>query len=165
METRFNVAAFGNLGYECNLNNMSDADNDSIKNQIKFYKEIRKEMLYGDFYRGSAIPKDNTTNWTIVSKDKSFAMNLIMQNRMSPNMSMNRTEIRGLAAEKKYKVTMINAGADRDSRMKEDLVSAYGDALVKAGMFIKPGFVGTGENENVMNYQDLGSRIFTFKEL
>lgn len=163
METRFNVACFGNLGYECNLNHMSEEDNAAIKKQIAYYKEHREDMLYGSFWRGSSIASgDNKTNWTIVSKNKEKAFNMCMQDRMSPNLSMNKTYVKGLDPMRKYDVTMVNFVACEQTSSKEKVCTAYGDALLGSGMFIKPGFVGTGDNCNVMDYQDLGSRLFEF---
>lgn len=164
METRFNVASFGNLGYECNLNRMSDDEVQSVAAQIKYYKKHRNELLYGDFYRNTNIPNDNVTNWSICAKDGNNAYGFIMQNRAVPNQSMNKTYIKGLDSDAKYEVTMVNLAMenDMDSNYK---MTCYGDTLSKAGMFIKQGFAGTGENEYVMDYQDLGSKMFYAKKL
>ena len=52
LETRFAVAAFGVLGYECNLCDMKKEDLEEIRKQIALYKEWRNVLQYGTFYRG-----------------------------------------------------------------------------------------------------------------
>ena len=51
MDTRFNVAAFGVLGYELNLSDISGAEFELVKEQIALYKEWRDVFFGGDFYR------------------------------------------------------------------------------------------------------------------
>ena len=52
LETRFQVAAFGICGYECNFCDMKKEDFDAVKAQIALYKEWRKVLQTGSFYRG-----------------------------------------------------------------------------------------------------------------
>ena len=53
LETRFNVASFGVLGYECNLCDMNSEELAAVKAQIEVYKQWREVLQRGDFYRGS----------------------------------------------------------------------------------------------------------------
>ena len=52
LATRFNVAAFGVLGYECNLCDMKKEEVAEIKEQIALYKKWREVLQFGTFYRG-----------------------------------------------------------------------------------------------------------------
>ena len=67
LESRFAVASFGVLGYECNLCDMSKEDLESIKAQIALYKEYRNVWQFGDFYR---VESGNHYQWNVVSQDK-----------------------------------------------------------------------------------------------
>lgn len=51
LETRFNVAGFGVLGYECNLCDMKKEDRAAIAEQITLYKKWRSVFQFGSFYR------------------------------------------------------------------------------------------------------------------
>ena len=119
--TRFNVAAFGVLGYECNLCDLKKEEKEEIAAQIAFYKEWRDIFFFGDFYRGRSAgrgdtgmnscaggysvlaPVDgNTTEWTVVSPDGRKAAGLLLQLLTRPN---NLTEVyhaRGLLPNEKY---------------------------------------------------------------
>ena len=100
IETRFNVASFGVLGYECNLCDMSKDDLEAVRAQISMYKQWREVMQFGRFYRGSTMNDSrscdgddlgaagisaieplpgNEISWTVVSPDKSKAVSMTMQ--------------------------------------------------------------------------------------
>ena len=51
LETRFNVASFGVLGYECNLCDMKKEELEQIKQQVELYKKWRDVLQWGKFYR------------------------------------------------------------------------------------------------------------------
>lgn len=51
LETRFGVAAFGVLGYECNLCDMKKKDLEAIKEQVEFYKKHRRTLQFGEYHR------------------------------------------------------------------------------------------------------------------
>ncbi|MFA6830114.1 MAG: alpha-galactosidase, partial [Bacilli bacterium] len=47
LDTKFDVASFGVLGYELDLNDLFDKDLSVIKEQIKFYKKHRMTLQFG----------------------------------------------------------------------------------------------------------------------
>ena len=51
LSTRFNVAAFGVLGYELDFGELTPDERRQIKEQIAFYKAHRKTLQYGRLYR------------------------------------------------------------------------------------------------------------------
>lgn len=51
LETRGNVALSGQFGYELDLNTLTDEEIETVKGQIKKYKEIRKTVHSGEMYR------------------------------------------------------------------------------------------------------------------
>ncbi len=50
LETRFGVAAFGVLGYECNLD-VRKKSLEAIEEQVEFYKRRRRTFQYGEYHR------------------------------------------------------------------------------------------------------------------
>lgn len=51
LSTRFNVAAFGVLGYELDFGELTPEERRQIKQQIRFYKEHRQTLQFGKFSR------------------------------------------------------------------------------------------------------------------
>jgi alpha-galactosidase len=67
LATRFNVAAFGCLGYELDLKYLSEVEKKEVEDQIAFYKKHRRLFQYGKFWRGEQF-KDNKVVWHVVAK-------------------------------------------------------------------------------------------------
>ena len=125
IETRFNVASFGVLGYECNLNDMSPEDFEALKAQIAMYKKWREVMQFGRFYRScsmndsrscdgdafgapgysalEALP-GNDISWTVVSSDKTKAVSMTMQILTHPNCQWGVLKPMGLDEDTKYHI-------------------------------------------------------------
>lgn len=85
IEQRFNVSAFGVLGYELDVTNLSQFDKAAVKKQIEYYKQHRHLLQFGEFSRIGDITKDDRCKWQITDKDKSQAMYGYFVNRITPN--------------------------------------------------------------------------------
>lgn len=139
LTTRFNIAAFGVLGYECNLCDMKKEELAEIKAQVEMYKEWREILQWGDFYRGrsfSSMPETgvsasgvyqtgtdsgNLTEWTCVSPDKSKAVGMLMQKLVVPNSPFQCYFARGLKGNEIY--NFYNRELKYDVRNFGDLVN------------------------------------------
>ena len=51
LDMRGDVAMSGNLGYELDLTKLSKVEKETVKKQVAKYKEVRKLVQFGDFYR------------------------------------------------------------------------------------------------------------------
>lgn len=123
IETRFNVASFGVLGYECNLCDMSKDDIEAVRAQITMYKQWREVMQFGRFYRASSINDSrscdgdelgaygisaleqvpgNEISWTVVSPDKTKAVSMTMQILTHANAQWCVLKPMGLDPDVKY---------------------------------------------------------------
>ena len=126
MKTRADVAYFGDLGYELDITKLSKEDEQSIKNQIEFYKKYRSIFQQGCFYRlQSPFEGDyNVGSWQVVSEDRtiSIAGRYQILNRLNPKNE--RIYFMGLDAEKLYTVS----GFDE---------KFYGDELMNVGINIE----------------------------
>lgn len=107
IETRFNVAAFGVLGYECNIAEMSKEDTEAVKAQIGIYKKYRRTLQFGDYYR---IINGTDTDyskgiyqWITVSKEKNEAVGLFLQTQVVPNFGYGKFRSKGLDENKTYR--------------------------------------------------------------
>jgi alpha-galactosidase len=93
IESRFNVAAFGVLGYEMDLGALSASEKQAVKNQIAFYKKHRALLQYGRFFRISegVDSKDkedaNRVKWVVANADYSEMLVLDFQILNQSNIS------------------------------------------------------------------------------
>ena len=109
IDTRYNVACFGVLGYECDLTKMSKEDLFLIKKQIEEYKKWRKVLQFGEFYRGKSpyensqdSDSNNVYQWTCVSADKKKAVGMLFRKIIKPNDQFLNFRPKALAENKEY---------------------------------------------------------------
>ena len=188
LSTRFNVAAFGICGYECNLSDMKKEDLEEIKKQIDTYKEWREVLQFGVFYRGR---NGRIHEWSCVSKDQSKAVGMILQELVEPNTQTERFYAKGLLPEKKYHFynekesynvkefgDLVNTVAPihiKQDSVVHNVIAKFvkmpgetedyhttGQALM-TGVFLKQGFGATGYNEETRYFQDFSSRMYFMK--
>ena len=74
LDTRANVAYFGTFGYELDLNELDEEEFEKVKAQIKFMKEYRGLIQFGDFYRLQSPFDSDLCAWMSVSDDKKRAI-------------------------------------------------------------------------------------------
>jgi alpha-galactosidase len=186
LETRFNVAAFGVLGYELDVGDIRPDEREQTRLQINLYKIWRNILQYGDFYR---IRSDNIHEWMCVSDDKKRAVGLLMQELTQPNTQSCRFFAKGLDPERTYHFYNISGKVDiklfgslvntmAPVHVKQDGVlhnliarfvkmggeiedyTAKGSVLMNAGVALKQQFSGTGLNEQVRVFPDFSSRMY-----
>lgn len=191
LATRFAVAAFGILGYECNFNDMSKNELEEIKEQIALYKKYRKELQFGTFYRHRS---GNVYEWSIVSDDKKTAWGLLAQKEVMPGERYADFHAKGLMPEVKYhfcgqevrldvstfgelinNVTPVHintnsaifklfGGVAQVPGETEDHVM-YGDALMYAGVRLREGYAGNGFDDHVRLMTDNDTRLYIMEAL
>ena len=190
LETRFAVAAFGVLGYECNLCDMKKEDLEEIRKQIALYKEWRNVLQYGTFYRGRNA---KIHEWTCVSEDKRQAVGMIMQELTQPNHPTGQYFPKGLDAPKRYEFTnrsmrysilgfgdLVNTVSPvhikQDSLVHQVLAKcvtmpgeteryrASGSVLM-AGVKLTQGFAATGYSEETRYFPDFASRMYFMQQI
>ena len=69
LETRYAVAAAGNLGYELDFQKLSQEEMEVIKKQIAEYKQLRRTIQFGKYYRLANPFEENQASWNFVSED------------------------------------------------------------------------------------------------
>lgn len=189
LETRFAVAAFGVLGYECNLCDMKREDLEEIRKQIALYKEWRNVLQFGTFYRGRNA---KIHEWTCVSEDKRQAVGMIMQELTQPNHPTGQYFPKGLDASARYEFTnrsmrynifgfgdLVNTVSPvhikQDSLVHQVLAKcvtmpgeteryrASGSVLM-AGVKLAQGFAATGYSEETRYFPDFASRMYFMQQ-
>ena len=190
LETRFAVATFGVLGYECNLCDMKKEDLEEIRKQIALYKEWRNVLQYGTFYRGRNA---KIHEWTCVSEDKRQAVGMIMQELTQPNHPTEQYFPKGLDAPKRYEFTnrsmrysilgfgdLVNTVSPvhikQDSLVHQVLakcvtmpgeIESYraSGSVLMAGVKLTQGFAATGYSEETRYFPDFASRMYFMKQI
>jgi len=187
IETRFNIAAFGCLGYEFNIPDLSDLDKEAITGQIAIYKKIRRTMQFGDFYRDEA--RENKVSWTCVDRDKAHAVGMVFIPRNVSNGPSVYYKAMGLLDNERYHFANIPAKVNvkvfgdlvnmmspvhikQDSIMQDivskfvkmesekDDVILFGDTLNNAGYLLKQNFSGTGFENGMRLFRDFSSQLY-----
>ncbi len=186
LDTRLNVAAFGLLGYEYDLRDLSPGKRKKLRTQIETYKRCRDVLQWGQFYR---VRGGNDRQWCCVSADKKRAVGLMLRTLMIPNDPNHIFHARGLDEAQTYRFsnvprdvdvkrfgTLVNAIAPfhitQDSLIHDvvarvvrmpgerEEVVASGAALMHAGVKLKQAFSSTGYDERVRFYPDFFSRLY-----
>ena len=185
-ETRFGVASFGVLGYECDVRDLSGDMKKKLAAQIELYKKLREVLQFGQFYR---IRSGNVHEWLCVSPDKTQAVGMMLQELVQPNTQAERFFAKGLDPQKTYHFYNVAQRVDvkqfgslvntlspihikQDSMMhnivakavklkgEAEDVTATGEVLMSTGVALKPAFSGTGFNENVRVFPDFSLRMY-----
>lgn len=195
IESRFNVASIGNLGYEINLNTATKNEIEQIKEQINFYKRYRNTLQFGTLARIQTMSKSKERAvWAVMNTDKSEIIVLDFRARSIPNPPLERLYIP--IVDNKAFYELFNRPQKLDLSVFGDLINhflpskllqgkaveeiskilqlnieithhrVYGELLSKAGLVLNQEFGGTQyENEITRVLGDYGSRLYVLKKL
>ena len=108
LETRFNIALCGNLGYELDLTLLSNEEKSEIKNQIKFYKKVRDIVQFGDYYRLLNPFTTNEYAVNFVSKNKEEIIVVYLKVLSEPAAPFHILKLKGLDENSLYVDTVTN---------------------------------------------------------
>ena len=102
METRFGVAMFGAFGYELDVTALSGEEKETVREQIRRFKELRSLLLEGELYRLSA-PRH--TAWMTVLPDRSRAVVLLVRpDAQTPHVRPVLLRLQGLDPQAQYQL-------------------------------------------------------------
>mgnify|MGYP002518161109 FL=1 len=191
LSTRFNVAAFGVLGYELELKYMTRAEMRELRGQIAFYKKHRKTLQYGRFYRFDEH-KANKLHWQVSSKGGKEHIVGHFQKLCTASEGYDMLSVHGLEPNEKYHLVcksqslfvkrlgglvkhVMPVELDPDGFVLRTVnklftmpdgaenFTASGAALM-SGVGLNNQFLGTGYNERLHMFGDFGSALYTVKK-
>ncbi|MFA7076523.1 MAG: alpha-galactosidase [Candidatus Izemoplasmatales bacterium] len=194
LETRFNISAFGLLGYELDITKLTSFETKVIKKQIEFYKKHRHLLQFGDIYRLKSPFKTNEMQLIVVSKDRKEAILGIFQVLQEPNAEYLKIPLPMLDANKKYRIKKREQFFNLDTfgylvkhalpvklnskgilfhllknrylfKSEEDEQIINGDVLVNNGFIPKQKYIGTGYSDELRLMGDFGSRLYYICEV
>ncbi len=159
LESRFNVACVGAFGYELDLEALTNDELDTIKKQIEFYKQNRKLLLNGDYYRLDNLTENNAGGWIIVNEDQTNAIATIIVKQLKYNTIRPKFTFKGLNPNYKYHVSM------RKQTNVESYVEfeAYGDILMNSKIDFKEMFFSEKDRPSYGN--TFASRMILIKKV
>ena len=186
LSTRFNVAAFGCLGYEYDLDFLTPEEKREITEQIAFYKRHRELLQFGRFRRIPSGRRERVM-WQVGEGDAAIVGNFQRGVRAAPERDL--LPIGGLHPGVSYRVDakpqrimldrlgalvnhvspvrldpnglVMNVVSKR--RSLPDGVESYTGTgeLLAAGVKLEMQFSGTGHNPAVRMLGDFGSTLYT----
>ncbi|MGE5582379.1 MAG: alpha-galactosidase, partial [Bacillota bacterium] len=126
LEMRGHVASSGNFGYELDLNKLDPAEQELVKSQVAFYKEIRPIVQFGDFYRILDPFEGNEAAWIFVTEDQREAVAFYFRVLAIANPPLVRVRLKGLNPLADYEIAgesgvfggdiLMNAGLNIPAR-------------------------------------------------
>jgi alpha-galactosidase len=117
---RCHVAMAANLGFELNIDKLSDGDKTIVAEQIQQYHQIKDLVCFGDQFRLLSPFAGMDTAWMYVSPKQERAVVFYYKTLAMPNPPFFRLKLRGLKPEEMYRVN--NRGK-----------VFYGDELMQIG--------------------------------
>ena len=187
--TRFNVAAFGVLGYELDFSELTPEERRQVKEQIAYYKEHRRTFQYGRL-RKVRVKNPDQISWQISDGNKTFAG--LYQKYKIACPGRDRLDVPGLEPDKIYSVESrqqyhrvrrfggllkhilpvhLNADgfiirtADRYYGMKDGRESYVASgAMLSEGINLAMQYEGSGYDTNLRILGDFGSNLYKIEE-
>ncbi|MBR5152318.1 MAG: alpha-galactosidase [Clostridia bacterium] len=120
LKARGDVASVGQLGYELDLNTLSEEEIQAVKAQIIKYKELRHTVHYGEMYRLKSPFDDRCCAWEYVTENQIVLMYCVAHARVG--LGRTCVKLEGLDPDAKY-------------RDKESGVVYDGDYLMHVGLY------------------------------
>ena len=187
--TRFNVAAFGVLGYELDFSELTPEERRQVKEQIAFSTTYRRSFQYGQLKKVK-VKNPDQISWQINDGERSFAG--LYQKYKSACPGRDRLDIPGLDADKIYTVQSrqqyhrvrrfggllkhilpvhLNADgfiirtADRHYGMKDGMENyTASGAMLAEGINLAMQYEGSGYNGDLRILGDFGSSLYIVTE-
>lgn len=153
LETRANVAFFGTFGYELDMNQLTEYEKKSVKEQTAFMKKHRKLIQQGTFYRLLSPFENggNETAWMVVSPDKKQALLGYYRILQESNVGYRRVKLRGLQEDALYQI---------DTAAIQTVY--YGDELLRVGFCLSDESCGEVKKAQTSDAGDYQSRLYYF---
>ncbi|MEP7321265.1 MAG: alpha-galactosidase [Saprospiraceae bacterium] len=134
MKYRCDVAMMGKMGFDIVVSDLSENDLKSAQTAIQDYNSIKDVVYYGDLYRMVNPFEHDFASLMFVNEQKSKAVmfNYLTTNRYDFNYTIAPVKLKGLDANKKYKIKELNLYPGTKSPVDESAIYS-GDFLMTVG--------------------------------
>lgn len=189
LDSRFNVACFGVLGYELDITTLGKEEKQQIADQIAFFKQFRSVFQYGTFCR---IRHDNVIQWVSVSQDGGTMLVLWFQTLNPANASNDVLFVPQADEQAVYDVfprqqriplslfgslikqtSVLKSRSEKTQKLVAETISLPGEiehytvsgsVLKYAGIKLNQQFSGTGFDDETRVLGDFGSRLYIIRK-
>lgn len=187
LDSKFEVASIGVMGYELDLGDVSSKDIETMSAQIKTYKHFRKTFQYGEYKTHHSLFKEDIGVRQVLGEDQAVVVRTIGEAKILP--PIESLECTGLDPKARYtykvrpvKTTVLDAGglvnAVSPIHVKEEshlqlllhhLIrldgesfegKTLGSTINNGGLPLPMQWQGTGLDKRVALYRDFSSRMF-----
>ena len=138
LDSRYDVAFFGLLGYELDLDKLTPQEYQTIQDQIQTYKKYRHLILEGDFYLVEDFYTSNDATFEITDGKEAIASKLIKL--INPTLVERRLSLKGLKDDTLYtyhdrQERLTEPGKENEAPFSEiDEGDAYGVTFASLGI-------------------------------
>lgn len=187
LDSKFDVAAFGVLGYELDLNDLTPLDCTTLKKQTSYYKTHRQLLQFGRFSELEDFSEGNDQVWE-VNNDKEALVGRY-EARQKPNPEEAHLTAVNLEAGSLYhyesrpeSISLKKFGAlvnmalpvhlaedgvgitvlakHKDMASEKEAGDVSGAALMSQGVVLAQEWSGVGYNEHIRLVGDFGGRLY-----
>ncbi|EKN66765.1 alpha-galactosidase [Neobacillus bataviensis LMG 21833] len=123
LQMRCHVAMAANLGFELNVDKLSNVDQAVVTEQINFYHQIKEIVLFGDQYRLLSPFEGMDTALMYVAPNQEQAVVFYYKTLATPNPPFFRLKLHGLNPKLKYKIS-------------NGELAYFGDELMEIGLSV-----------------------------
>jgi alpha-galactosidase len=129
------VASMGKLGFDIVFNSLSENDKLFCKQAISNYNKYKEIVWHGDLFRLVNPHENEFASLMYVNPDKNKAVvfNYLVSNRQRLITDGQPVKLKGLSADKIYKIKEINLYPNTPTPIRSDQ-SYSGDFLMKVGI-------------------------------
>lgn len=186
-DTKFDVACFGVLGYELDLDDLSSIDEEIISKQIQFYKENRKAFQWGKVFQSNLMIEAETKRVQI-SYDHTHFLGMY-QTIQKPHPKEGHLKLYNLQEDTLYHyegrqesiplrkfgalinmVSPVHINPDgsvlallekkKDMKSEKDEGILSGSLLMSTGAVLSQEWSGVGYDERIRLISDFGARLY-----
>jgi len=191
LDSKFDIAAFGVLGYELDLHDLTPLERNIIKGQVAYYKDHRSLFQFGTFSEVRGFDESNVAVWQSSLADEAIIGRY--EKLQMPAPEEGHLEGIGFKADTLYHyvsrpesialkkfghlINMVSpvhlkedgvlvtiVGKKRDMKSEKEEGDASGNALLSGGVTLAQEWSGVGYNENIRLVGDFGGRLYEVKK-
>ncbi len=140
LKFKTDVAMMGKMGYDIQVNGLTDKELKFSQNAIANYKRLSDVIWHGDLFRLISPYEENRAVLMYVNSARNKAVLFAYTLNSRYNQTFNRVRLQGLDPGKTYKIREINVENESDNSPQSEKVKSYsGDYLMKIGLNIGTG--------------------------
>lgn len=136
LATRFAAAASGSLGYELDICSMPEADREAVSAQTERYRELRRTIQFGRFWRLENPQEGNDAAWNFVARDGSCAVLMCFRKLADPLMRVAPVRMRGLDPAADYVLESDGSVHGGDELMYAGLTPRFDRADFESRVYV-----------------------------